>query len=83
MGAKNPGRVGRPWRRLRATILNESDVCWLCGLPGATTVDHIIPLSKGGHPTDRGNLAPAHKWCNGSKGNREARPRRAFGHRPW
>jgi 5-methylcytosine-specific restriction endonuclease McrA len=50
-------------------VLASSDVCWLCGLPGADTVDHILPLSL--HPElahDRSNLAPAHNRCNASKG---------------
>jgi hypothetical protein len=67
--ATTHGRKGRPWRRLRLEILNESDTCWLCGLPGADTVDHRLPLSK--HPElahDRSNLSPAHKVCNSRKG---------------
>jgi len=69
MPARTAGRKGRPWRRLRAEVLSASDICWLCGLPGADTVDHILPLSR--HPElahDRANLAPAHLRCNSSKG---------------
>jgi hypothetical protein len=34
-------------------------VCWLCGHPGADTVDHILPTAHGG--TDElSNLRPAH-----------------------
>jgi len=49
------GRGGRPWRRLRAQVLQEAGYlcqCPLCkgsALPLlADEVDHIIPLSQGG-----------------------------------
>jgi 5-methylcytosine-specific restriction endonuclease McrA len=64
------GRRGRPWRRLRARILAESDVCWLCGKPGADSIDHVVPLSI--DPSlahDITNLRPAHLRCNSRRGN--------------
>ena len=33
-------------------------------------VDEIIPVSKGGSPIDRGNVAPAHRICNERRGNK-------------
>lgn len=75
------GRDGRPWRRTRAQILKTSTTCWICGHDGSQSVDHVIPLSKGGHPLDPSNLRPAHgiegcptcgRKCNSSRGNREA-----------
>jgi 5-methylcytosine-specific restriction endonuclease McrA len=73
--------VGRPWRRVRARVLATSDLCGLCGHPGAREVDLIIPLSLGGDPLDPANLRPAHgtsdpcPWClracNQSRGNRD------------
>lgn len=47
------GRGGRPWRRLRETILVRDQYrCQPCKLKGrpteATEVDHIIPQAKGG-----------------------------------
>lgn len=33
----------------------------------SATVDHIIPVSKGGHPTDLDNLQLAHRCCNRQK----------------
>lgn len=69
MNPKSHGRSGHKWRKLRAQILESSDVCWLCGRPGATEVDHILPLSKFPELAhDIGNLRPAHKTCNSSKG---------------
>ena len=45
-------------------------VCWLCGLPGADSADHVIPVSKGGAVYALANLAPAHRSCNYARGNR-------------
>jgi 5-methylcytosine-specific restriction endonuclease McrA len=43
--------------------------CLACGQPGPSTIDHIIPLARGG--TDSvGNLAPLCGPCNSSKGTK-------------
>lgn len=55
---------------VRLTLAEYGTVCWLCGLPGSNTADHVIPRSKGGAVYDLLNLAPAHKRCNESRGNR-------------
>ena len=77
------GRSGRPWRRIRAQLLATTDVCWLCGHHGSQSIDHVIPLSKGGHPTSLDNLRPAHgvegcptcgRKCNSARGNRMPTP---------
>ncbi len=57
---------------VRLTLSTYGRVCWLCGLPGSNTADHIIPRSKGGAVYDLANLGPAHKRCNESRGNRDA-----------
>ena len=63
------GRSSHRWKQLRRQILASSDVCWLCGKPGADTVDHVLPLSQFPELAhDIGNLRPAHKSCNSSKG---------------
>ena len=63
------GRKAQQYVRL--TLAEYGTVCWLCGLPGATSADHIIPRSKGGAVYDLANLGPAHKRCNESRGNRD------------
>lgn len=64
-----PSRTGRPWRRIRDRIIRrDGGICHICGNPGATTADHIIPVSLGG--TDNpSNLRAAHPYCNRVRGN--------------
>ena len=62
---------GRRTAALRAQVLEAyGSTCWLCGGPGATTVDHVVPRSRGGDPWDLANCRPAHGSCNYSRGNR-------------
>lgn len=63
------GRKAQQYVRL--THAEYGTVCTLCGLPGSDTADHIIPRSKGGAVYDLRNLAPAHRRCNESRGNRD------------
>lgn len=67
------------YRKARARVLAESDVCIVCGHGGADAVDHIHARSKGGDNTDPDNLAPIHgvkgcpiclRKCNNEKGNK-------------
>ena len=47
----------------------ESGICHYCGgvFPSDTlTMDHIVPIARGGKST-RGNLVPACKKCNSNK----------------
>lgn len=49
--------------------LIRTESCVYCGAEGPGTIDHIVPLSRGGkHEAD--NLAPACFSCNSSKGSR-------------
>jgi 5-methylcytosine-specific restriction endonuclease McrA len=74
----DPGAEPEEWGGRKAqeyvalTLTTYGRVCWLCGLPGATSADHVIPRSKRGAVYDLRNLAPAHKRCNESRGNRTA-----------
>ncbi|MCP4748875.1 MAG: HNH endonuclease [Desulfobacteraceae bacterium] len=57
-------RASQWWKRRLA-----KGQCHYCGrktLPKELTMDHIIPLSRGGKST-KGNLAPACKDCNNMK----------------
>ncbi|WP_420034691.1 HNH endonuclease [Streptomyces sp. cg28] len=86
--ASNP-RNGRPYRRLVAAQKRLGLPCWLCGNeipatvdgrrhPLAFTLDHLVPLSRGGDLLDPANARSAHRRCNSSRGNRPTvkRPKR-------
>lgn len=52
------------WKRKRST-----GVCHYCGktfAPSELTMDHLVPLVRGGRST-KGNLVPACKECNNAK----------------
>jgi 5-methylcytosine-specific restriction protein A len=55
------------WKRKRAI-----GICHYCGrryAPQALTMDHLVPLVRGGRST-RGNVVPACKACNTAKKHR-------------
>ena len=70
----------------RKIILATQDICAICGKPVDKTlkspnpmsasVDHIIPVSKGGHPSDLSNLQLAHRACNRAKGTHLVPPKK-------
>lgn len=52
------------WKRKKS-----KGVCYYCGRkvgPGSLTMDHIVPLSRGGKST-KSNIVPACKECNNKK----------------
>ena len=86
MPAKQTPRIDRTGQfrteleRNRLIILRTQNICGICGQPVdktrkcpdplAPTIDHIIPVSKGGHPSELANLQLAHRWCNRQKSNK-------------
>ena len=70
----------------RQKILKTQTICGICGKPVdfsyrnphplSPTVDHIIPVSKGGHPSDISNLQLAHRCCNRQKSDSLIEPRK-------
>lgn len=64
----------------RRIILATQTRCGICGQevdriykyphPLSATVDHIIPIAKGGHPSALENLQLAHRWCNRQKSDK-------------
>lgn len=66
--------------RNKKRILATQDVCGICGKPVdkslayphpmSACIDHIIPIAKGGHPSDIDNLQLAHLICNNEKSDK-------------
>lgn len=62
------------WDSLRSKITplvfeEHGEHCQECGTTESLTIDHVIPLRKGG-TSDLDNLQPLCKSCNSSKGTR-------------
>lgn len=72
MTARRNGST-RKGREENQRILSASDICHICGQPGADAVDHVIPLARGGEDTPA-NKKPAHHnvepKCNRRKADR-------------
>lgn len=79
MASNSEDLTSYAYRKVRAQVLAESDVCIVCGHGAADAVDHIHARSKGGARLDPDNLAPIHgvrgcptclRKCNSEKSNR-------------
>ena len=64
------GRKALSWTYRREILRRDGFICHLCGKRGADTVDHLLPVSKGGNDSSD-NLRAAHLSCNASRGNRD------------
>ncbi|MBE7159512.1 HNH endonuclease [Gordonia polyisoprenivorans] len=70
------------YRRARAKLKREHDICHLCGKwidpdlktphPMSFEADHIVPIARGGD--NRGALAPSHRICNQRRGKKDIQP---------
>lgn len=83
MPIERPDRNGTHRKVLdknKKIIYATQTVCGICGKPVdmtlkyphplAKSVDHIIPVAKGGHPSDIDNLQLAHWTCNRQKSDK-------------
>ena len=85
MRADKLGEHRTAFEKNRKKIIATQDVCVICGKPVdkslkwphpmSACVDHIIPLEKGGHPSDISNLQLAHMCCNRAKSDKIVQPR--------
>ena len=93
-----PDRIG-PHRvafdKNKKKIFKTQNVCGICGKPVdmklkhphpmSPVIDHIIPINKGGHPSDIKNLQLAHWTCNRQKSdklfNKASAPKTVIGNR--
>ena len=78
-----PDRKGKHranYERNRKRIFATQTTCGICGKavdfslknphPMSAQVDHLIPVSKGGHPYDISNLQLVHRTCNRQKSDK-------------
>lgn len=76
------GKHRPQYERNKKIIFASQNICAICGKPVdfsipypnpmCATVDHIIPIAMGGHPSDLENLQLAHFKCNREKGQSTA-----------
>lgn len=67
-GSTRRVRLPKEWHAARARVLRDHGrICHLCGGPGATEVDHVVP----GDDHSPANLRPAHKSCHARKSSTE------------
>lgn len=76
------------FERNKKRLLKSENVCGICGKPidmslksphpMSACIDHIIPVSKGGHPSDIDNLQLAHWACNRQKSDKLLKERDTF-----
>lgn len=68
---------GSAEQQMHARVMaRHRGICHVCGQPGATIVDDVIPLAEGGQPT-AANKRPIHKRCHDTKTAAEAARARA------
>ena len=71
----NPRKAnGARRRHVVRWLRSQGRPCWICGLPidygvpagdpRAFECDELVPVSRGGSPFDRDNVAAAHRCCN-------------------
>lgn len=78
-----PDRIGPhrvAFEKNKKRILKTQNICGICGKPVDTklkyphplspVIDHVIPINKGGHPSDIENLQLAHWTCNREKSDK-------------
>lgn len=83
MAELRPDRSGphrAAFEKNKKVILATQETCGICGHPVdkslkvpdpmSPCVDHIMPVSKGGHPSARENLQLAHWSCNRQKSDK-------------
>jgi 5-methylcytosine-specific restriction protein A len=65
----------KQWRATRNFYIQANPLCEECDrngiITGAQCVDHITPITKGGHETHQGNLQSLCNPCHAKKSSRE------------
>lgn len=81
--ANRPDKFGEhrtAFDKAKRRILQTQECCGICGKPVdkslrfphplSACIDHIVPIAKGGHPSDISNLQLAHLSCNRAKSDK-------------
>lgn len=81
VGSKSDFAEWRYQKAIRNMLINSKGaICGICGKPienmKQCSLDHIIPLSKGGQTTLE-NCQLAHVWCNRKKGSKILKPKKS------
>lgn len=76
---KQSGHRGA-YEKNKRVIFKTQNTCGICGKPVdfsikypdplSATVDHIVPIAKGGHPSSLENLQISHFSCNRQKSDK-------------
>lgn len=79
-GAERYGTHRGAFEKNKKKIFATQTVCGICGKPVdfslkyphplSACIDHIVPITKGGHPSDIDNLQLAHWTCNRQKSDK-------------
>ena len=96
MPSTNPRYAnGTKRRSIRTWLRSQGRPCWICrafgrpgyidyslpaGHPYSFEVDELVPVSKGGSPTSRGNVDAAHRCCNQWRSNKTVEQVLAMAH---
>ena len=80
LGAERYGTHRGAFEKNKKKILATQKMCGICGRevdfsrryphPLSPCIDHIIPIARGGHPSDIENLQLAHWTCNRQKADK-------------
>ena len=78
------GKAKSSFEKARRIIYSSQSNCAICGRPvdfdkrfpdpWSATIDHIVPISKGGDPASLNNLQLAHLQCNRIKASKLVEP---------
>lgn len=79
----NDPRNSREWKQVRLRVIDRDGCCAVCGSEDKLTVDHVVPISKGGAPFDEDNLVTLCDYHNKQKGNRMEGQTTDYINRKW
>ncbi len=72
---KRPDLFTMKWKRLRKEVIADGGaICFYCGedCSDGPTVDHVVPVCRGGALYEKSNLVVSCRSCNSRKGGKEA-----------